>query len=52
MNSSHIQSTGVEHHCPIPLVEVSEYVVSGPLFRTPTALQPPRTAVAGVRVSF
>ena len=32
--------------------EVSEYVVSGPLFRTPTALQPPRTAVAGLRVSF
>jgi hypothetical protein len=27
-------------------------VVSGPMFRTPTALQPPRTAVAGLRVSF
>ena len=32
--------------------EVTEYVVSGPMFRTPTALQPPRTAVAGLRVSF
>lgn len=32
--------------------EVSEYVVSGPMFRTPTALQPPRTALLGVRVTF
>ena len=32
--------------------EVIEYIVSGPMFRTPTALQPPRTAVAGLRVSF
>jgi hypothetical protein len=32
--------------------EVSEYVVSGPMFRTPTALQPPRTALVGVRVTF
>jgi hypothetical protein len=32
--------------------EVTEYVVSGPRFRTPTALQPPRTAVAGLRVTF
>jgi hypothetical protein len=32
--------------------EVSEYVVTGARFRTPTALQPPRTAVAAVRVAF
>jgi outer membrane receptor protein involved in Fe transport len=32
--------------------EVSEYVVTGNMFRTPTALQPPRTALAGVRVTF
>ena len=32
--------------------EVSEYVVSGPAFRTPTALQPPLTAAVGVRVTF
>ena len=32
--------------------EVSEHVVSGPTFRTPSALQPPRTALLGVRVTF
>ena len=32
--------------------EVTEYVVSGPMFRTSTALQPPRTAAASLRVSF
>jgi hypothetical protein len=32
--------------------EVVEYVVSGPRFRTPTALQPPRTAALGLRVAF
>ena len=32
--------------------EVSEYVGSGPAFRTPTALQPPRTALLGLRVTF
>jgi hypothetical protein len=32
--------------------EVSEYVVTGPRFRTPTALQPPRTVLAGLRVAF
>ena len=32
--------------------EVSEYVVTGARFRTPTALQPPRTALAALRVSF
>ena len=32
--------------------EVTEHVVSGTSFRTPTALQPPRTAVVGVRVTF
>jgi hypothetical protein len=32
--------------------EVTEYVVSGPMFRAPTALQPPRTAVVGVRLTF
>ncbi len=32
--------------------EVIEYVVTGPRFRTPTALQPPRTALAGLRVTF
>jgi hypothetical protein len=32
--------------------EVVESVVSGPAFRTPTALQPPRTVVAGLRVAF
>ena len=32
--------------------EVIEYVVTGPRFRTPTALQPPRTAVIGLRVTF
>ena len=32
--------------------EVTEHVVSGTMFRTPTALQPPRTALVGVRVTF
>ena len=32
--------------------EVTEYVGSGPMFRTPTARQPPRTALVGVRVTF
>ena len=32
--------------------EVAEYVVSGPMFRTPTMRQPPRTALVGVRVTF
>ena len=32
--------------------EVIEYVVTGPKFRTPTALQPPRTALVGARVTF
>ena len=32
--------------------EVSEYVGSGTRFRTPTALQPPRTALVGLRVTF
>jgi hypothetical protein len=32
--------------------EVIEHVVTGPMFRTPTARQPPRTAVAGLRVAF
>jgi hypothetical protein len=32
--------------------EVAEYVVSGDMFRTPTARQPPRTVLAGVRVTF
>ena len=32
--------------------EVIEYVVTGPAFRTPTALQPPRTLVAGLRLGF
>ena len=32
--------------------EVSERVVSGPTYRTPTALQPPRTVVMGLRVTF
>jgi hypothetical protein len=32
--------------------EVAEYVGTSPAFRTPTALQPPRTAVLGARVTF
>jgi hypothetical protein len=32
--------------------EVSEYVVAGPRFRDPTALQPPRAAVVSLRVVF
>ena len=32
--------------------EVTEYVVTGTRFRTPTALQPPRTALVGVRITF
>ena len=32
--------------------EVLEYVVTGPRFRTPTALQPPRTVLLGARISF
>jgi hypothetical protein len=32
--------------------EVAEYVVSGPSFRTPTAVQPPLTVLGGVRVTF
>jgi hypothetical protein len=32
--------------------EVEEHVVIGPFFRTPTALQPSRTARLGVRIAF
>jgi hypothetical protein len=32
--------------------EVIEFVGSGTRFRTPTALQPPRTALVGARVTF
>jgi hypothetical protein len=32
--------------------EVTEYVGSGAAFRTPTARQPPRTVLVGVRVTF
>ena len=32
--------------------EVDEYVVSGPRFRTPTAIQPPRTALVSARFAF
>jgi hypothetical protein len=32
--------------------EVAEYIVTAPGFRTPTALQPPRIAVVGVRFRF
>jgi hypothetical protein len=32
--------------------EVTEYIVSGPGFRTPTAVQPPRTAMLGIRATF
>jgi hypothetical protein len=32
--------------------EVIEHVVTGSAFRTPTALQPPRTLLAGLRVAF
>jgi hypothetical protein len=32
--------------------EVEEYVVTGPAFRTPTAIQPPRSVHAGLRVTF
>ena len=32
--------------------EVAERIASGQGFRTPTALQPPRTALLGVRVMF
>jgi hypothetical protein len=32
--------------------EVAENVVSGPNFRAPTALQPPRTVLASLRVTF
>jgi len=32
--------------------EVDEYVVAGPRFRTPTAIQPPRTALASARFAF
>ena len=32
--------------------EVTEYVVSGAAFRTPTERQPPRTVLMGVRVTF
>jgi hypothetical protein len=32
--------------------EVTEDVVSGTMFRTPTALQPPRTLLVGLRVTF
>jgi hypothetical protein len=42
----------VDAHLPNLGNEVIEHVVSGPAFRTPTALQPPRTALAGLRVTF
>ena len=32
--------------------EVDEYVVSGPLFRTPTFIQPPRSLHVGLRLTF
>jgi len=32
--------------------EVDEYVVSGPVFRTPTAIEPPRSVHLGLRVAF
>jgi len=32
--------------------EVEEYVATDPLFRTPTAVQPPRAARAALRVVF
>ena len=32
--------------------EVTEHIVTGTMFRTPIALQPPRTALLGVRVTF
>ncbi len=32
--------------------EVEEYVVSGPLFRTPTFIQPPRSLHVGLRLTF
>ena len=32
--------------------EVEEYVVSGPDFRTPTAIQPPQSVHLGLRVTF
>jgi hypothetical protein len=32
--------------------EVAEYVVTGDKFRAPTARQPARTVLAGVRVTF
>jgi len=32
--------------------EVAEYIGTSPAFRTPTALQPPRIVVLGVRLSF
>ena len=32
--------------------EVTEYVVSGAAFRTPTERQPPRTVLVGIRVTF
>jgi hypothetical protein len=32
--------------------EVEEYVVGGPLFRTPTAIEPPHTVHVGLRLTF
>ncbi|HYM22211.1 MAG TPA: hypothetical protein VEU08_03355 [Vicinamibacterales bacterium] len=32
--------------------EASEHVVAGAAFRTPTTVQPPRTAVVGIRIAF
>jgi hypothetical protein len=32
--------------------ETAEHVVSGAAFRVPTTVQPPRTAVVGIRVTF
>ena len=32
--------------------EVEERVVTGPAFRTPTAIQPPRTVRVGARLTF
>jgi hypothetical protein len=32
--------------------EVEEYVVTGPAFRTPTAIEPPRSVHVGIRVTF
>jgi hypothetical protein len=52
VGAAHMSAVVEVHNLPSLGNEVTEYIVSGPMFRTPIAAQPPLTAVIGVRVGF